>query len=306
MNYHKFDLLSLRLFLAACELGSFKSAAHAVHLVPSAASRRIAEMESELGTRLFERHAVGVNLTEAGMLLQRHASLILTNYDNLYLECADLSAGIKGVVRVWGSSTAFTAQFSEVIRSFLEIYQNVRIELEEQFDSEIVEAINENRADIGFFSSHQRAPGLQTLPFSSDEVVVVLPPSHPLSESAELTFEDLAAHDVIGWSDDTALGRIMVEYGSAIGAPLRIRLKVESLGAFCQLIKANLGVGLAPYPQVDAELKRHGLEIRPLAVEWAQRKILVGFRDEQALSATSQLLIRHIRQASAAAVKIAA
>src|SRR5262249_41318092 len=103
VNYHKFDLLSLRLFLAACELGSFKSAAEAVHLVPSAASRRIAEMESELGTRLFERHAVGVNPTEAGTLLRRHASLILTSYDNLYLECADLSAGIKGVVRVWGS-----------------------------------------------------------------------------------------------------------------------------------------------------------------------------------------------------------
>lgn len=88
----------------------------------------------------------------------------------------------------------------------------------------------------------------------------------------------------------------MTDYGSAVGAPLRIRLKVKSFGAMCNLIKANLGIGLAPHPQVDAEVKRHGLTITPILTEWASRNVLFGYRDAEALGTAGRLLIDYVQR----------
>ena len=68
-----FDPVSLRLFVAVCEEGNIAAAAQREAIAPSAISKRLAQMESEAGVRLFERGRRGVTVTAAGEALWRYA-----------------------------------------------------------------------------------------------------------------------------------------------------------------------------------------------------------------------------------------
>ena len=68
----RFDLLTLNLVLAIAETRSITRGAGREHLALAAASKRLSDLETRLGVRLFERRARGVELTEAGRALVRH------------------------------------------------------------------------------------------------------------------------------------------------------------------------------------------------------------------------------------------
>ena len=68
-----FDLTTLRLFIATAEQGGVTRAAERMHMAPAAASRRIVELEAQLGLPLFDRRPHGMTLTEAGRAMLAHA-----------------------------------------------------------------------------------------------------------------------------------------------------------------------------------------------------------------------------------------
>ena len=74
---HRFDLLSLRLFIATADMGAIARAADAYHIAPSALSKRMAHLEQLVGAALFFRRQRGIELTPAGQVLARHAHVWL-------------------------------------------------------------------------------------------------------------------------------------------------------------------------------------------------------------------------------------
>src|SRR5947209_14330887 len=94
------DLVSLALFIRVAEMRSITKAAEASHIALAAASRRITQLEDQLGVELLYRSAKGVELTQAGQALLFHARQLLSKVDELRAEISDYSHGLKGMVRV--------------------------------------------------------------------------------------------------------------------------------------------------------------------------------------------------------------
>ena len=144
-----FDPISLRLFIAVCEECNIASAARREGLVPSAVSKRVAQMEAETGVKLLERGRRGVTVTAAGEALGRYARESLQLLDRMQSEMGAFAKGVQGQVRVFGSKSA-VAQFLPVdIGAFAQRYLDVRVSLEERQIWEVVRCVAARRADIG-------------------------------------------------------------------------------------------------------------------------------------------------------------
>src|ERR671917_1340053 len=89
------DVRRLRVLREVAAKGSFSAAADALNYTQSAVSQQIAALEREAGTRLVERSARGVRLTEAGRALVRHADVILARLADAEAELEAI-AGLRG------------------------------------------------------------------------------------------------------------------------------------------------------------------------------------------------------------------
>ncbi|HTJ99724.1 MAG TPA: LysR family transcriptional regulator, partial [Bordetella sp.] len=96
----RFDLLSLKLFVAVCEHRNISRAADAESIAPSAISKRISHMEDMLKTPLFLRSNKGLELTPAAHSLLNHARVILRDLAQMESELFDHAEGLRGQIRL--------------------------------------------------------------------------------------------------------------------------------------------------------------------------------------------------------------
>ena len=94
------DVPQLRTILYVAELGSLSKAADRLRIAQPALSRQVRLLEEELGIRLFDRHGRGMEVTEAGKEVLRHAQRIMQELDEIRATVADEDAPLRGHVSI--------------------------------------------------------------------------------------------------------------------------------------------------------------------------------------------------------------
>ncbi len=293
MNLHRLDLVSLSLFTLVMRTGSISKGAELAHLAVGAASKRMSDLEKAVGTALLERHSRGVTLTAAGEALHRHALRILADVDHLAADLSDHARGVTGVVRLWANTSAVTQFLPADVAAFAAQQPGLRIELNEADSHEVVLAVLEGRADLGIFADRTPALGLQTLPYRTDRLVLVVPTGHPLAARRRVAFTDAMDYDFVSLSSRTSLAQRLVFEGGLIGKPLRIRIQVRSFDAMCQMVAAGLGIAVLPDAAVQPLVRALGLRKLELSDPWVHRLLLIGLREPAALARPARALLEH-------------
>ncbi|MFK0376004.1 LysR substrate-binding domain-containing protein [Pandoraea sp. NPDC090278] len=295
MNPHRIDFASLSLFNLIARTGSISKGAALAHLAVGAASKRISDLEHAVGTALLERHSRGVTLTVAGQALYRHAQRILTDVDVLAAELSDFTSGIVGVVRLWANTSAVTQFLPRQLASFTKANPGIRIELEEKNSHEIVLAVLDGRADIGIFADRTPALGLQCLDYREDHLSLVVPKGHALSRRREVYFNEVLDYDFVSLSEGTSLANRLQMETEALGRRLKLHIQVRSFDAMCQMVAAGMGIAVLPSDAVRALARSLNLRQISLKDTWAERRLLIGLRDVNAVPRHVRTLIEHLR-----------
>lgn len=296
MNLHRLDLVSLSLFNLVVRAGSISRGAELAHLAVGAASKRMSDLEAAVGTELFERHSRGVTLTAAGQALHRHAQKILGDVDLLAADLSDYAQGVVGVARVWANTSAITQFLPGDLATFVAEHPAIRIELHEHDSSDVVMAVLDGRADLGIFADRTPALGLQTQVYRRDQLVLVVPGSHPLATRKRIEFTEAAAYDFVSLSQGTSLAQRLALEAVQQGLALRVRIHVRSFDAMCQMVAAGLGVAVLPHKAVQPLLRSMNLRMVELKDSWGQRELLLGARDLAALPRAVRSLADHLLQ----------
>jgi DNA-binding transcriptional LysR family regulator len=301
MNLYRLDFVSLSLFSQVVRAGSISKGANLTRLAVGAASKRISDLEQAVGTELLERHSRGVTLTLAGEALYRHAQRILGDVDLLAAELSDYASGIVGVVRLWANTSAVTQFLPQELAAFSQANPGIRIELEEKNSSEIVLAVLDSRADLGIFADRTQALGLHQIDYRSDHLGLIVPRSHPLASQRAAHFHEVLEYDFVTLPEGTSLAERLQAETEALGRGLKIRIRVRSFDAMCQMVAAGMGIAVLPSDAV--RVLAHSLNLRQVALKdaWAQRRLLIGLRDVNAIPRHVRTLIDHFIEASAAA-----
>ena len=301
----RIDLTSLQLFVAVCELGSIGRAAEREFIAASAVSKRLSDLETAVDTALLYRHSRGVTLTPAGESLLHHARTVLFGLERMQGELSEYAEGVRGHVRMHANISAIVQFLPEDLGAFARAHSQVKIDLQEHLSSDVLHAVHEGAADLGICNTGgPAAADLQSHPYRTDRLVLVVPAAHVLSSHAAIHFEEVLDWDIVGLHANSSISLAMRAAAAAAGRPLRQRIQVTGLDAMCRMIDNGLGVGLLP-DRAFALMQGVGrLQAVPLTDPWAQRELRVVARDFDALPVTSRLLVEHLtapRQAPAQA-----
>ena len=290
------DLTTLRLFVAVCETGNIARAGEQASIVGSAISKRLAQLEHQLGTALLVRKRHGVVPTAAGQTLLEHARGMLDGAARIERDMEAYVAGGRGQVRILASVSAMTESLADDVAAFLRqpAHRNIRVDMEERVSPEIVRGVREGHASLGVCWDAADVGALQVRPYRRDTLCVAVPPGHPLARRKSVRFEQTLDFEHVSLPVNSAVQVRLQRHAAQRGRVLNHRVIVTNFEAALRVVRAGLAISLVPREIASGPGDGHGLHFVPLAETWAERRFILCYRDFASLSPAAQLLADHL------------
>jgi DNA-binding transcriptional LysR family regulator len=272
------DLATLRVIVAAAELGSISAAGDRLQLAVAAASARITALEEALGLRVFERSSRGVRLTPAGQMLVRRGREILADADRLSVDLHDYAKGLQGHVRLVANTSAMLEVLPAKLDGMAREHPLIRIDVAEHGSHDIPLLLLEGRADLGIVDMAHAPHGITLTDCFSDTLVLVVPAGHVLAGAQPMALEEALEEDFIALHDGTALSSRLMRSASQAGKALKVRMQMRSFDAVCRMVAGGLGVAVLPLQAVAPQLASLPLAAVGLTDPWALRTHRIALR----------------------------
>jgi DNA-binding transcriptional LysR family regulator len=247
----EFTLPGLRVVREAVHAGSFSLAAERLGYTQSAVSRQVALMERAAGRPLFERGARGVQPTEAGRLVARHADAVVDELRTARHDLRQLGEGSPGRLRVGAFSTAMAALVPRALAEFAGGEPRVRVPLREGLSPALLASLARGRLDLAVVTPPDGPPdGVELIPLLDDPLFVATAEVHPFAGRASVTPDMLRDQRWIAGSTDP--GSTLLGAWSAARWRPHIAYVARDWVAKLGLVAAGLGVTVVPGLAVPA------------------------------------------------------
>ena len=290
----KYNLITLQMFLTVSRTGSIAQASEIENVAASAISKRISDLEEQIGTQLFYRQTRGVELTPAGHQLARHSSNILQLVDQMESQMLDFSSGAKGSVRIAANTSAITQFLPEDLADFVEQYPDVRIDLSELTSDEILSAVRSGFANLGIFSGMVEKPELEILTYRRDTLVLVMGQDHFFRPTQPVKFKEFAMLDMVGLQAGSSLQAFLEARATEANVTLKTRVETLSFDGVRRMVEAGLGVAVLPLGAVEPYLESSRLRMQEIDEDWAIRTLKLAVKDVHAVSRPVRALVEHL------------
>ncbi|KAI3603246.1 Transcriptional regulator, LysR family (plasmid) [Cupriavidus necator H850] len=272
---HRIDPVSIQLFLSVAREGSIKRAAELEHIAQSALSRRIAELERNLGVGLFIRSTTGVALTDAGERALELGRKLNADIVAFTREVQDLGDKVAGVVRLSASPSAIIGFLPERLHGFKQAHPLVEIALFERSTAESIRACLDDVVDVGIGVAANAPPGLESWPFAIDPLNVVVPVNHSLAKRKRLRYAEILDHPLVVVQPGGALAQELREQATNLRVPFNQSVAVSSFEAGCRMVEAGLGIAVLPNSASAAYAGSDRFIRIPLQETWSNRRLLI-------------------------------
>lgn len=251
----------LELVLRLAELGTVQKAAHALSMSQPSATQALTQLEALLDLRLFDRHARGVRITQAGALLMPTIERVLEALASLGQEAVTVQQGADGLVKMAGISAATTGIAAHALPELCAARPHLWIDYREVDASQIAGLCTSGAVDVVLCrSATEVASTFEFVPLRSDQVGVYCIASHPLARKKKITLQDCANEQWLLPPDGSAPHRTFMQWcAQAQLSPSLIRLTTRSLPISMAVLRVTrcLYVGLESH--MHALVRDHGL-----------------------------------------------
>jgi DNA-binding transcriptional LysR family regulator len=303
------DLKTLRLFVAVCDCRSMARAAEQEHIEPSAISKRIAQLEDDLGVELLVRGRRGVQATPVGLALLEHARSAVFTVDRIVADAAAFSgtAGLEGHVRLIATASAIAEALLDDIASFMREpdNENIKVDIEERVSRDLVRAVRDGNASLGVCWDQADFEGLAQRAYRKDRLALAVYAGHALVGRPSLRFEQTLDFEHVGLPPSTAVHTMLQRAAARTGRTVAYRVIVSTFDAALRVVAANLGVGVVPIEVGRRSAVGADIVLIPIDDAWAERSFAICFRDFAALPPPSRRLVDHLQARAAAAGRAA-
>jgi len=264
----RFDLLTLQLLRKVDETGSVARAAETIHLTASAASKRILELESQLGIALLTRRPEGARLTAAGLAVARRTERVLEELQGLQQDLAGFADGTSGTVRIASNTSGMCAGLADLMARFSAEYPGIRISVREATSAAVLEAVANGSVDLGIAHAGAQAGHLQSMPYTRTPLVLAVRADHELAERDAVSYDETLRFPHIARSAGSALAQFSGQDGPGARGQPTVSTQVTSFPAVFSLVSAGLGVAVVPAAPADWHIPANIRQV-PLADDWA-------------------------------------
>jgi DNA-binding transcriptional LysR family regulator len=299
------DFDQLETFIEVARLSSFSRAAEKRFRTQPAISSQIRSLEEEVGAKLLDRSGGKVSLTASGKLFLKFAEETLDARKAAVTAIAETERVPRGEIVVGANEGTCLHILPEVFAEFKKQYPDVSVSIKRADYAKVLESVIDNSVDFGVISLPVTDNRLTAVLIHKDELVLIVPPKHPLAKFKSASATDIAQYPLVvpkvGHTRD-ALDDLFHQRK----LKPRYAMELDSSELLKRFVAADVGVGFISRSNVQEDVKANFLAAVPLADTQIRRDLALVFRKDKALSRAALAFIDiavKIKTADAAAGK---
>jgi len=249
------DLNNLNAFIAVAESGSFSEAGERLHLTQPAVSKRIASLEQQLETRLFDRIGREISLTESGRALLPRAYQVKDALADTRRALANLNGEIAGKLILATSHHIGLHRLPPVLRTFTRLYPKVSLDIRFLDSEAAYEEVLQGRVELGIITlAPEASPLIQASPVWDDPLDFVAAPEHPLAMSEQISLADVAAHPAVFPGGNTFTHHIVRGLFEAQQLTPNIAMSTNYLETIKMMVSIGIAWSVLPRTMLDEQV----------------------------------------------------
>jgi DNA-binding transcriptional LysR family regulator len=285
------ELSQLEVFLAVARERRFSRAAEKLFRTQSAVSQTIRKLEDELGEPLFDRSSREGILTDAGKVLYEYAEKLINLRSEAAESLSELRELQKGKLAI--AANEFTVLYLlPVLAEFRRLHPMIKITVERTLGSRIPDEVLQHSAEFGVLSYEPQDANLHSLVVFQDELVFVVPPTHPLASAPQVSIRQLGAESFVAHIVSSPYREKVIQLFRRYKTPLHMDLELPTLQAIKQFVAMGNGVALIPEISVEPEIARGELIRIPVRELQLKRKLRLIYRKHANLSHAARAFLK--------------
>lgn len=285
------DLNELIVFARVVQAGSFIAASKALGIPKSTVSRKVADLEDRLDTRLLQRTTRKLSLTDAGRLFYDHCSRIASEVESAQLAITSLKETPRGLLRVTCGPNA--SYLAPIVRDYLQRYPDVRLEL--VTTTRAVDLVEE-RFDVGIRAGRLPDSSLIAKSLGLAGWFLVASPAYLKRRGRPRTPADLTKHAVVHFFGSDRVTLHLRRGDEDADVEVSPRLVVSELDMLHPAVLGGLGVALLPAYQCVDDLRAKRLERVLPGWEPPPTPIHLVYPSTRHVSPTVKSFIEHVQE----------
>jgi len=288
------EMHQLRYAVAVARTGNFSRAAEQCHVAQPSLSQQILKLEDELGERLFDRMKREAKLTAHGEVFLRRAVRILEEVDAARREAADAQDLLRGTMKIGVLPTIAPYLLPEVMAGFAEEFPGVEMVVQEDTTARLLKLVHSYEVDFALASQPIRDERLEIRELFAEELMLALPPGHPLTRKRAVTAGDLDSERFIVMKEGHCLGDQVLGFCERSDLRPRISFRSAQLETIQALVCAGVGISLIPAMAVRSR-REDLLEYRSLRAPRPERKIVAAWPRQRPPGRAATEFLKRIR-----------
>ena len=257
------DLRQLEYFQSVGRLNSITKTARHFHIAQPSVTIAIQKLEEELGVQLLDRSQRQIVLTTEGQAFLQKIDDILLRLREAVQEMEDYHLLQKGSIKIGITPIVGAFFFPSLFARFQKRFPQFEFSFIEEGSLAIRRRLEQGELDIGIIITSDVPARLATVPIAVGEILVCLPPRHPLSEYQKIPFAELENYPFILFREDTYFRKVIVEEATKYHFAPKIVFSSRQIETILGLVEQDVGIAFL----LDAIVKKHTNVIyRPLAV----------------------------------------
>ena len=249
------ELADLRTFVTVAEEGSFSRAATRLCRTQPAVSVAVRRLEEMLGEQLFSREGKRPALTEAGRVLLTYASRLFELHEEARASLADLRCLRRGDLTI-GANESLTPALLPFLDAFRRAHPGIRVDVKRVRSRDMVASLARGVIDCGALGFKPEMSQVDALPVIHDELVVLVPPSHRLAATRDVSLAALTDEVFIAHSEPSQTRSRVLNVIARRGMTLHVGLALPTVDAIKRAVERAMGVAFLPRSCATTELRQ--------------------------------------------------
>jgi DNA-binding transcriptional LysR family regulator len=239
------DIKQLRYFIAIAEEKQISAAAKRLHLAQPPLSQQLINLEKELGVALVVRHARGLELTEAGRILYKHAVKIASLVEESEIEVKEVGEGTKGTLSI-GVNTLSSELLPSLLKRFQESYPHVTYKIQQNESDQLLKMVKEKAIELAIIRLPLELNDFSILHLKTEPLRFASSTRIPGS-SATITYEQICHHPLLLPSiEGLGVYHLILEEFSRRRLEPVILGECSDIAVLLQLVSSGFGATIVP------------------------------------------------------------
>jgi LysR family nitrogen assimilation transcriptional regulator len=269
-------LRQLRYLVSIVDFGSLSKAAMQLHVAQPALSQQMAQLEGELGQQLLVRTSQGVQPTEAGMRLYRHARTILRQIEQAQQEVSGKGVDLTGNVAIGLPTSTSTILSLSLLEEVRKRHPGIKLQIFESLSGYLTELISNNRLDIAILFGEAALKGVLAEPLLEEDLFLISAPDEMVTPAGPtVAMSAIGSIPLVLPSQQQGLRSLIDKAFARLGAELNVIADIDSLPTLRGAARAGIAATILPQAALWSSNGKPRITVQLLTTPGINRKLML-------------------------------